>query len=211
MEMVGVVVSNRMYQSYERDSITRQPLFQSEKNQMFTEQYFAQTVGPKLFMVAAYVIDDEIRFVSKRLYRGSKKNAEKLSLHAMRGFDRSMSIQSNCNLIEIKNHKDFGVVYEYRLFGCHQYTAGAYLLRKDLLAETAERLGGDLLISMPSPDLVLVIKNLGEIQTDFAIWVAELQSRSRYGEWGTKNLFVFQKEKGILHRVLYDCVISNCE
>lgn len=208
-ELVGILVANRMYQDYQMDSLTMQPILQPERNQVFRERYFSQIVGPELFMLAAYITGEEIRFVSKKLYQPSKKNTEKLTLKACRAFEQTLSIHSNEYFRQMRNRKISEPVYQYRLRGSLKYLSSSYLLRKDLMKEWAERIEGDALLAFPSPSLILTMRNAGEVQADFAMMADRFQQKEKYGEWGTKNLFVFQKEKGSLHRVLYDRVVSE--
>lgn len=208
-DLVGVLVANRMYQDYQTDSITLQPMFQPERNRIFRDRYFSQMVGPELFMLAAYSTEDEIRFVSKRLYEASKKNAEKLKLKAYLAFEQTVKIHSNTYFRRLKSNRVSGTVYQYRLSGSLTSLSSSYLLRMDLMKELAEEMNGDLMIAMPSPELLLLARNAGELQGDFAQLAVVFQRKEKYGKWGTKNLFVFRKEKGVLHRVFYDRVVSE--
>lgn len=208
-DLVGILVANRMYQDYQTDSITLQPMFQPEKNRIFRERYFSQMVGPELFMLAAYSTEEEILFVSKRLYEASKKNAEKLKLKAYMAFEQTLEIHSNTYFRRLKSDRVSETVFRYRLSGFLRPLSSSYLLRTDLMKALAEEMNGDLMIAMPSPELLLLARNAGELQGDFAQLAATFQRKEKYGKWGTKNLFVFRKEKGVLHRVLYDRVVSD--
>ena len=207
--LVGVLVANRMYQEYQTDSITMQPIFQPERNQVFRDRYFSQMVGPELFMLATYITENEIRFVSKRLYKASKKNEEKLTLKAYWAFEQTVEIHSNTYFKRLKSDRVSEKIYRYRLSGSLKSLASSYLLRTDLMKELAEEMDGDLMIAMPSPELLLMTRNAGELQGDFAQLAATFQRKEKYGEWGTKNLFVFRKEKGVIYRVFYDRVVSE--
>jgi hypothetical protein len=208
-ELVGILVANPMYQDYLTDSIKMQPIFQPEKNRIFRERYFAQMVGPELFMLAASITGNEIRFVSKRLYTASKKNEKKLGVKAYRAFELSIEIHSNTYLRRMISEQIAQKVYQYRLSGSFTPLSSSYLLRMDLMKELAEEVKGDLMIAMPSPELLLLTRNAGELQGDFAQLAAAVQQKEKYGEWGTKNLFVFQKDKGLIRRVFYDRLVSS--